>query len=367
MSEVRGIVFDNVCKNYGKSVAVDHLNMVVEAGERLILLGPSGCGKTTTLRMIAGLEKITTGTLTMDGSVANELAPGERNVAMVFQNYALYPHMTVWDNITFGLSLRKMPEPEIRSRSEKVLEILNLSGYETRKPGELSGGQKQRVALGRALVKQAPFFLLDEPLSNLDAQLRLHARTELVRIHEMYKPTMVYVTHDQVEAMTVGQRIAIMNQGSLQQLDSPETIYRYPANVFVAAFIGAPPRNLIQAKVQDGALWVGGVRQEVPQEWRPLLLSHTEVCFGIRPEHCRLTDKPSLPGVVEFVENLGGQRCLHIRLQPSGQKLLCVMPSEQALPPGAAGVSFAWEHVNVFAGKAGTNIGRPLNLRHHCA
>ena len=367
VSVMRGIKFENVCKYYGSAMAVDHLTMNIHAGERLILLGPSGCGKTTTLRMIAGLEEISAGALTMDGRLANDLTPGERNVAMVFQNYALYPHMTVWENITFGLTLQRIAEPEIRSRTEKVLEILNLSGYETRKPGELSGGQKQRVALGRALVKQAPFFLLDEPLSNLDAQLRLHARTELVRIHELYKPTMVYVTHDQVEAMTVGNRIAIMNHGVLQQLDCPDMIYRHPANIFVAAFIGAPPMNLLHAKVQDGSLWIGGVRQEVPQEWLPLLVGQTDVCFGIRPEHCELTDKSQLPGAIEFVENLGGQRCLHVRLHQGGQKVLCVMPSDRELSSTVAGISFSWKHVNVFTGKTGLNVGQPLNLIHHCA
>jgi sn-glycerol 3-phosphate transport system ATP-binding protein/multiple sugar transport system ATP-binding protein len=362
-----GIVFNDVCKNYGRVMAVNHLQLTVKEGERLILLGPSGCGKTTTLRMIAGLEKITSGTLTMGGRVVNDIEPGERNVAMVFQNYALYPHMTVWDNITFGLAIQKVPSAEIHLRTAKVLDVLNLSGYETRKPSELSGGQKQRVALARALVKQAPFFLLDEPLSNLDAQLRLQARAELVKIHEMYRSTLVYVTHDQIEAMTVGHRIAILNQGVLQQLDTPDMIYRYPANSFVAAFIGSPPMNLIQAQVQDGALWIGGLRQEIPGEWRPLLLANPELFVGIRPEHCRLDAAPMLPGSVEFVENMGGQRCIHVRLHYNGQKVFCLLPAEQELPPGTAGLSFGWENMSGFAGKAGTSIGRPLNLIHSCA
>lgn len=198
---MNSIVFKDVCKSYGDAKIVKSLNLEIKEGERLILLGPSGCGKSTTLRMIAGLEEITSGELVMGGRVINDVPPGERNVAMVFQSYALFPHLSVWDNIAFGLKIQKLGEDEIKRRTTEALKILNLQGYENRKPKDLSGGQKQRVALCRALVKQSPYFLLDEPLSNLDAQLRQQARTELVRIHEIYKPTMIYVTHDQIEAM----------------------------------------------------------------------------------------------------------------------------------------------------------------------
>ena len=207
------IVFSHVNKAYGKTVVVEDLNLEIRRGERLILLGPSGCGKTTTLRMIAGFEEITGGELYMDGKVVNDIPPGERNIAMVFQSYALFPHLSVWDNITFGLVLQKLPKEEIEKRTYQALDILHLRGQEHKKTHELSGGQKQRVALCRALVKQSPYFLLDEPLSNLDAQLRQKARTELVKIHEMFRPTMIYVTHDQIEAMTVADRIAVMNKG----------------------------------------------------------------------------------------------------------------------------------------------------------
>ncbi|MBP2658468.1 MAG: Glycerol-3-phosphate-transporting ATPase, partial [Firmicutes bacterium] len=279
---MNGIIFENVCKSYGETAVVKDLNMTIQEGERLILLGPSGCGKTTTLRMVAGLENITAGTLKMGGQVVNTVEPGARNIAMVFQNYALYPHMTIWENITFGLFIQKIPIEEIKARTEQALEILNLSGYEQRKPNELSGGQKQRVALCRSLVKQAPYFLLDEPLSNLDAQLRLQARTELVKIHNLYRPTFIYVTHDQVEAMTVGQRIAIMNQGALQQLDTPDVIYQHPANTFVASFIGSPPMNLLQGAFRDGALWIAGCRVNPPTKWHTLLAEHQELWIGIR-------------------------------------------------------------------------------------
>ena len=244
------IVFSHVDKAYGKTVVIKDLNLEIRRGERLILLGPSGCGKTTTLRMMAGFEDISAGELYMDGKVVNDVPPGERNIAMVFQSYALFPHLTVWENITFGLVLQKLPKEEIEKRTYQALDILHLRGQEHKKTHELSGGQKQRVALCRALVKQSPFFFLDEPLSNLDAQLRQKARTELVKIHEMFRPTMVYVTHDQIEAMTVADRIAVMNKGKVQQIDTPDTIYHHPANVFVATFIGSPAMNVVKARIE---------------------------------------------------------------------------------------------------------------------
>lgn len=240
--------------------------MDIRKGERLILLGPSGCGKTTTLRMIAGFEEITSGELYMGDKVVNNVAPGERNIAMVFQSYALFPHLTVWENITFGLQLQKLPKDEIERRTRQAMEILHLEGYENKKTHELSGGQKQRVALCRALVKHSPYFLLDEPLSNLDAKLRQKARTELVKIHEMFKPTMVYVTHDQIEAMTVAHRIAVMNQGKIQQIDTPTNIYHHPANTFVATFIGSPAMNILQAEVVDNKLIVAQCVLNLPAD-----------------------------------------------------------------------------------------------------
>lgn len=359
---MNGVVFEHVYKAYGNNMVVTDLNLTVEKGERLVLLGPSGCGKTTTLRLIAGLETLTAGTLKMGGQVVNAVEPGARNVAMVFQNYALYPHMTVWDNITFGLSIQKVPQAEIDARTEKALQILNLTGYERRKPHELSGGQKQRVALGRALVKQAPFFLLDEPLSNLDAQLRLQARTELVKIHDLYRPTLIYVTHDQVEAMTVGQRIAILNQGLLQQLDTPDIIYSRPANTFVASFIGSPPMNLLQGHFRDGALWIAGSRIDPPAEWQAVFAHHPDIRIGIRPEHCLVSDKPQLQGEVELVEHLGPSRCLHVRLHHDGQRALCLLPEGEAIPRGTIGLTFSWQHVNAFDGHSGINTGHPATL-----
>ena len=275
---MKNIVFDHVDKAYGKNVK--DLNLEIKEGERLILLGPSGCGKSTTLRMIAGLEDITAGTISMNGAVMNEVPSGKRSVSMVFQNYALFPHMTVENNITYGLKVHKMDPKEIDTRLEEVLEMLDLKGLEKRKPKDLSGGQRQRVALARAVVKRSDYFLLDEPLSNLDAQLRLRARKELVKIHELYHQTFVYVTHDQIEAMTVGHRIALMNQGKLQMLDTPSNVYNRPANVFTAKFIGSPSMNITESTYMDGQLKIDG--QTVIQ---PALFRHpARACEAVHGE-----------------------------------------------------------------------------------
>lgn len=261
---MKNIVFENVKKAYGKNVVVEDLCMEVKEGERLILLGPSGCGKSTTLRMIAGLENVTAGNLWMRDQVVNDVPCGERGVSMVFQNYALFPHMSVKNNIIYGLKAHKMDENEINARLKEVLKMLELEGLEDRKPKELSGGQRQRVALARAVVKRADYFLLDEPLSNLDAQLRMRARKELVKIHEMYHPTLVYVTHDQIEAMTVGDRIALMYRGKMEMLDTPSHVYNRPASVFCAKFIGSPSMNIVEAEYHNGALVIGKQKVELP-------------------------------------------------------------------------------------------------------
>lgn len=353
---MNSIVFENVCKNYGDAKIVKSLNLAVKEGERLILLGPSGCGKTTTLRMIAGLEAITSGQLHMGGQVVNDIAPGERNIAMVFQSYALFPHLSVWDNITFGLRIQKLPEGEIKKRAAEALSILNLQGYENYKPKQLSGGQKQRVALCRALVKQSPYFLLDEPLSNLDAQLRQQARTELVRIHELYKPTMIYVTHDQVEAMTVADRIVVLKDGTLQQVAAPDTIYRHPANTFVAGFIGAPSMNLIKARFDRDCICVGQAMLPVPELWRQVVGQRRELLLGIRPEHCRLSGDAAVQGSVSYVENTGNQRTVELTL--SSGEVVCVTVSDRNFDVhSSCGISFSWDDVSLFAPDSGKNIG----------
>ncbi len=352
---MKSLVFKNIGKCYGKTEVVKGFNLEIEEGERLILLGPSGCGKTTTLRMIAGLEDITSGELIMNGQVINDVPPGERNIAMVFQSYALFPHLSVWDNITFGLKIQKLSEEEISKRTKEALKILNLENYANHKPKELSGGQKQRVALCRALVKQSPFFLLDEPLSNLDAQLRQQARTELVKIHAINKPTMIYVTHDQIEAMTVATKIAIMNKGYLQQVGTPDEIYHKPANTFVASFIGTPPMNLLKAKVQGSNIVLGTDTIAVPSDRQGVLAGKSEVVLGIRPERCEPSATPMIGATMDYMENLGNQ--LVIRMQAAGEQVLQVCTGEINLDVQAVrGVDFDWADACLFDAETEDNL-----------
>ena len=350
------IIFSNVQKAYGKTVVIEDLNLEIKQGERLILLGPSGCGKTTTLRMIAGFEEITAGDLFMDGRQVNNVPPGERNIAMVFQSYALFPHMTVWENITFGLKLQKLPEEEINRRAKEAMEILHLEGYENKKTHELSGGQKQRVALCRALVKQSPYFLLDEPLSNLDAKLRQKARTELVKLHEMFKPTMVYVTHDQIEAMTVAHRIAVMNQGRIQQIDTPYNIYHHPANTFVAGFIGSPAMNILEAQVLNNCLVVGDSVLKPSSALLEQIGSRKKVLFGLRPEACAPAfGDAMIKGRVDFVENTGNLQTATLRL-PDGASMYVQDSHQDTSFAACAGVDFAWDKVCLFDEETGANL-----------
>src|SRR5689334_12657905 len=253
------IEFDDVVKRYPDGFeAVKHMNLQIRDGELMILVGPSGCGKSTALRMIAGLEDISEGDLKIGGEVVNDLAPKDRDIAMVFQNYALYPHMTVRENMGFALKLRKAPEEDIKRRVDEAARVLELEQHLERKPANLSGGQRQRVAMGRAIVREPKAFLMDEPLSNLDAKLRVSMRAELTKLHDRLGVTTVYVTHDQVEAMTLGQRVAVLRDGTLQQVDTPHNLFHYPANLFVAAFIGSPSMNLVEAEVERGTVRFGG-------------------------------------------------------------------------------------------------------------
>ncbi|MGO2267836.1 ABC transporter ATP-binding protein [Vagococcus salmoninarum] len=304
------IELKNVSKNYGETAVITNLNLKIKEGERLVLLGPSGCGKSTTLRMIAGLEGISQGDLYLNGQKATNLPSGEREMAMVFQNYALYPNMTVTENIVFGLKANKVEKTEIERRLEKVLIMLRLEKYRDRLPKDLSGGQRQRVALARAVVKRSKYFLLDEPLSNLDVTLRHSARKQLVEIHETYHQTFVYVTHDQVEAMTIGQRIVLLNEGEIQMIDTPERVYHFPSNLFTASFIGSPKMNLLPATYQKGLVGLSEQVIELSQGWQDYLVEQEQakLVLGIRPEHLKLSKTPkenSLKGQVKYIENLG--------------------------------------------------------------
>ena len=263
------IVLDHITKVFGDDVvAVDDVSLEIRDGEFMVLVGPSGCGKSTILRMIAGLEEVTAGEISVGGSEVTDLEPKRRDIAMVFQNYALYPHMTVEQNLAFGLKLRKTPKDERAARVRDAAAILGLDPLMARKPAELSGGQRQRVAIGRAMVREPRAFLMDEPLSNLDAKLRVQMRAELMRLHDRLGTTTVYVTHDQVEAMTLGHRVTVLRDGLLQQVDTPQRLYTHPANLFVAAFIGSPPMNLVLADVGDEHLSFGGWQVPIDRRHR---------------------------------------------------------------------------------------------------
>jgi multiple sugar transport system ATP-binding protein len=317
---------EKVSKVYPNGLpAVSELDLDVAEGELMVLVGPSGSGKTTALRMVAGLEDITSGTLRMGGKAVNDLPPKDRNVAMVFQNYALYPHMTVAQNIGFALKLRKFPKAEINTKVREAAQLLGLSDYLNSKPGQLSGGQRQRVAMGRAIVREPSVFLMDEPLSNLDAKLRVQMRAEISRIQRRVGVATLYVTHDQVEAMTMGDRVAVLHMGRLQQCDSPQSLYEHPDNLFVAAFIGSPAMNLYEASISSDATQVKLGSQslnlsEALLDARPALRSYKDrkVVIGIRPEHlldAALGPVPA-PGTtlsadVELIEALGNELQVH--------------------------------------------------------
>ena len=312
-----GVTYDHVTKRFGNTTAVDELTLEIRDGEFMVLVGPSGCGKSTALRMLAGLERISDGRILIGDRVVNNVAPQSRDIAMVFQSYALYPHMTVYDNLAFGLRNQKVPKRDIDRRVRRAAEILDLDPLIKRKPKQLSGGQRQRVALGRAIVREPAAFLMDEPLSNLDAQLRVQTRAEILKLQENLGTTTIYVTHDQVEAMTMGDRIAVMKLGVLQQVGSPEELYREPRNIFVAGFIGSPAMNLVPASVIDG---VGG----------------SDRIAGFRPEHVDLAngqvDGISFDARVDVVEYLGDEQLVHMTRRET--PLQAKLPVEEKLAGG---------------------------------
>jgi multiple sugar transport system ATP-binding protein len=328
------IVLDDVWKVYGDGTeAVRTLNLDIADGEFMVLVGPSGCGKTTALRMVAGLEGISKGELRIGGRVVNDVPPKERDIAMVFQNYALYPHMTVYDNMAFGLKLQKVPKSEIDARVREAAGILGLGELLNRKPKALSGGQRQRVAMGRAIVRKPQAFLMDEPLSNLDAKLRVQMRSEIARIQSDLGVTTIYVTHDQIEAMTMGDRVAVIRKGELQQVDTPQTLYEHPNNLFVAGFIGSPAMNLVDGQVEaDGdqlVVKLAEFRLPVPPEVvaaRPRLRNYVgrTVVVGLRPEDMEdaslVADAPAerrIKATVDLTEALGSDVVIHFRIAAS--------------------------------------------------
>jgi multiple sugar transport system ATP-binding protein len=332
-----------VSKIYTEDVkAVDSADIEINDKEFVVLVGPSGCGKTTTLRMIAGLEEISEGELLIDGKLVNELPPKDRDIAMVFQNYALYPHMSVYDNMAFGLKMRKFDKDEIDKRVREAAVILGIEDYLKRKPKELSGGQRQRVAVGRAIVRKPKVFLFDEPLSNLDAKLRVQMRTELSRLHNQLGATMIYVTHDQIEAMTMADRIVVMKDGKIQQIGGPLELYNNPVNKFVAGFIGSPPMNFIEmeisktgnrAELRDENIYI-----TIPEKIKNYLESNNRnrVCFGIRPENLEKR-KPEegecfIKAEIDVIEPLGDE--IHLYLKGGDHRLLARIPSDLSVSIG---------------------------------
>jgi multiple sugar transport system ATP-binding protein len=338
----------HLTKVYGRDVvAVRDLNLQIAEGEFVVLVGPSGCGKTTALRMIAGLEEISAGEIRIGGKVVNDLPPRARDIAMVFQTYALYPHKSVYDNLAFGLRMRKVPKEEQKRRVEEIARVLGLADMLQRRPAQLSGGQRQRVAMGRAIVREPKAFLMDEPLSNLDAKLRVQMRAEIARIQKALKVTTVYVTHDQVEAMTMGDRVAVMRDGKLQQVETPQRLYDAPANLFVASFVGSPPMNIFEAAVrrENGRLLckVGDSEFELPADLvaaRPALADYAgrRLAAGIRPEDVREAsgwDGARLRGRILLVESLGSEQLVHIEIAAAPLERSDLVDTA-AQPPGPA-------------------------------
>jgi multiple sugar transport system ATP-binding protein len=349
-----------------RQVAVRDLDLDIGDGEFVVLVGPSGCGKSTTLRMIAGLESISGGELRIGDRVVNQVPSKERDIAMVFQNYALYPHMTAYQNMAFALGLRKLPKSEIEQRVRDAARILGIEPLLVKRPRQMSGGERQRVALGRALVRQPQVFLFDEPLSNLDAKLRVQMRREIARLHQQLKTTMIYVTHDQVEAMTLGDRIVVMNRGEMQQVDTPTALYQRPRNTFVASFIGTPPMNLI-----EGELLAGGTPRFRPDsgefeltldlKWVQAIAGggRRRVVLGIRPEDLQVTpgvtDGRAIPAQVELVELLGGEALVHLSI--GSIDLTARVPAPFPAGVGQVPLILPPDRVHLFDGETRERLG----------
>lgn len=362
----------HVVKNYTADVkVVKDFNIEIEDKEFVVLVGPSGCGKTTTLRMIAGLEDITDGDIFIGDRRVNDVPPKDRDIAMVFQNYALYPHMTVYQNMAFGLKLRKMPKPEIDQHVHNAARILDIEHLLDRKPKALSGGQRQRVALGRAIVREPQVFLMDEPLSNLDAKLRVQMRAEIRKLHQRIQTTIVYVTHDQVEAMTMGDRIVVMNDGIIQQCDTPDRVYNNPANLFVAGFIGSPAMNLVKGEIREEGdklyFTAEGVKLLVPEGRHKAMRnlgtrSSRPVVLGVRPEDLHNDDlmrstypEATMSAKVEVVEHMGSEIYLHV-LAGNSTVIGRVNPRFHYAPGQTVELALDMNRVHFFDTETGENI-----------
>ncbi|MGI2328067.1 ABC transporter ATP-binding protein [Planococcus sp. YIM B11945] len=364
MAEIK---IDRLGKTYDNgAIAVSDFNLHIQDEEFIVFVGPSGCGKSTTLRMIAGLEEITEGEFYINGKLMNEVPPKERDIAMVFQNYALYPHMTVFENMAFGLKLRKFKKQDIKQKVEEAAAILGLEPYLDKKPKVLSGGQRQRVALGRAIVRDAQVFLMDEPLSNLDAKLRVQMRAEIAKLHNRLKTTTIYVTHDQTEAMTMATRIVIMKDGFIQQVGTPKEVYDFPKNRFVGSFIGSPAMNFFEGTLSNGSFVMGDRSLAIPAEQASMLKERgyegSAVTLGIRPEHIHVTteDLTGLPisefdAVVTVSELTGAETILYALF--ADQEFVARVDADSKIAPGQrARLAFDMSHAHFFDAKSGDRI-----------
>lgn len=354
------VTFDHVFKKYGDVIAVNDLNIQIDDKEFLVLVGPSGCGKTTALRTLAGLEEISSGEIRIGDRVVNDVAPKDRDIAMVFQSYALYPHLSVFDNMAFGLKLRKTPKDEIKRRVNEAADILGIQDFLERKPRQLSGGQRQRVAVGRAIVREPKVFLFDEPLSNLDAKLRVQMRSEISKLHQRLQTTFIYVTHDQTEAMTMATRIAVINKGVLQQLDTPQNLYDRPSNLFVAGFIGSPAMNFFRGKLRkDGnnlLVDTGDFNLAIPAKFAKLYEAHAgkDVIFGIRPENIHdaefvpaNVDTEKVNAKVDVTELMGNEIFLYL-VSGSNNFVARVDPRSKLRVGQQSTVAFDMDNFHIF-------------------
>jgi multiple sugar transport system ATP-binding protein len=357
------VEFRKLVKRYGAVEVVHGIDLAIADGEFIVLVGPSGCGKSTSLRMLAGLEDITSGEIRIDDRVVNEIEPRDRDIAMVFQDYALYPHMSVYENMAFSLQYRKVPKREIDRRVREAAAVLGLDPYLKRRPKQLSGGQRQRVAMGRAIVRNPQVFLFDEPLSNLDAKLRGSMRVEMKKLHQRLGVTTVYVTHDQVEAMTLADRVVVMNSGYIEQIGTPDEVYHAPASLFVAGFIGAPTMNLIPAKADDGGLRLGQSGEVVPLP--PGRAGTGDLVFGLRPEDVEVAQgEPApagcidVPALVEVVEPLGADTLVFTTV--AGHAVAArVRPEIRPTPGETLRLRFNLERTHLFDAATGRAIGAP--------
>jgi sn-glycerol 3-phosphate transport system ATP-binding protein len=357
---VAAISFRNVVKRYGKgpgsNPVIHGVSAEIADGEFIVIVGPSGCGKSTLLRMVAGLEEISGGDIAIGGRVVNNIEPADRDIAMVFQNYALYPHMSVRQNMAYGLKIAKVPAAEIETRVQKAAKILEIGAFLDRKPRQLSGGQRQRVAMGRAIVRQPQVFLFDEPLSNLDAKLRAQTRLEIQKLHAELGITSLFVTHDQVEAMTLAQRMIVMNAGRMEQIGTPDEVYVRPATTFVAGFIGAPPMNLLTGRAAGSRFAMGGVEWALPVP----APRDGELILGVRPEHLDIADR-GWPLTVDVVEMLGAERLIHGRLGASTGAAQLTVRVESTSHNAVAGqvlqLAAQPEHMHWFDAQSGQRVG----------